>query len=243
MTNPRPVSARAVAQLTVSVLALAGVVVLLGWIHQTAPTRRVTPPGEAPIGAEDRADLPLMTCQRMRSGPFARRLSDRVRPTPVGRARSGQVLACPDAFDPHGGGGPPVVFVGEVVGDVLERAGGAWVLLNDDAYALSYGPLPAHGRRVGTNAGLTVWLPTAVIDVTRLDPGRPGRRGDILRVTGPIHHTDPADGGGLTLRASSARVVADAVPAPAPFRPRQALLAGVLAAGALAAAAYARARR
>jgi hypothetical protein len=115
---------------------------------------------------------------------------------------SGMVQSCPAAYD-----GVAVRYAGEVVGDLLMRDGGAWVLVNDDDYALQVGPLPAHGEHVGTNTGLTVWLPTEHHDaVTGL--GRPNRRGDILAIEGRIERADPQDGGGLTLRASDVEVLA-----------------------------------
>jgi hypothetical protein len=64
------------------------------------------------------------------------------------------VTSCPAAYDGH-----RVTYVGELVGDLLRREGGAWVLVNDDDYALRVGPLPAHPELRGTNSGLSVWLP------------------------------------------------------------------------------------
>lgn len=112
------------------------------------------------------------------------------------------VQACPAAYD-----GVTVRYTGEVVGDLLMRDGGAWVLVNDDGYALQVGPLPAHGEHVGSNTGLTVWLPNELQSaVTGL--GRPNRRGDVLAIEGRIVRADPADGGGLTLRATDVEVLA-----------------------------------
>jgi hypothetical protein len=73
---------------------------------------------------------------------------------PGGRVRSEQVYRCPTAWD-----GLTVTFVGEVVGEVLPRRGGAWVQVNDDAYALEVGPLVGHRNREGSNTGMSVWLP------------------------------------------------------------------------------------
>ena len=121
------------------------------------------------------------------------------------RVTSSVVLRCPAAMD-----GAWVTYVGEVVGDVLRRRDGAWVLLNDDAYALSIGPLPAHATLAGTNTGLPVWLPEAFLGELS-EPGRPGRRGDVVAVTGRVVRVDPEDAGGLTLRADALRVVAPGV--------------------------------
>jgi hypothetical protein len=115
---------------------------------------------------------------------------------------SAMVLACPAAFD-----GVSVRYAGELVGDLLARDGGGWVLVNDDDYALEVGPLPAHGEHRGTNSGLTVWLPHEFhAEVTGL--GRPNRRGDVLAIEGEIVRADPQDGGGLTLRATEVEVLA-----------------------------------
>lgn len=112
------------------------------------------------------------------------------------------VQACPAAYD-----GVTVRYAGEVVGDLLMRDGGAWVLVNDDDYAVQVGPLPAHGEHVGTNTGLTVWLPTEHQSAVS-GLGRPNRRGDVLAIEGRIERADPRDGGGLTLRATDVEVLA-----------------------------------
>jgi hypothetical protein len=115
---------------------------------------------------------------------------------------SAMVLACPAAFD-----GISVRYAGELVGDLLVRDGGGWVLVNDDDYALEVGPLPTHGEHRGTNSGLTVWLPHEFhVEVTGL--GRPNQRGDVLAIEGEVVRADPRDGGGLTLRATGIEVLA-----------------------------------
>ncbi len=140
-----------------------------------------------------------------RGGP-ARELTEASRAAEsADRATSTAVLACPSAYD-----GRTVVYVGEVIGDLLRRDGGAWVLINDDPYALEVGPLPLHAARRGTNQGLSVWLPEATLEkISGL--GRPGQRGDVVAVTGVVRRVDPAAGGALTLRAESLEVLAPAV--------------------------------
>jgi hypothetical protein len=121
-----------------------------------------------------------------------------------GRSTSELVLACPEAYDGH-----RIRYVGELVGDLLHRDGGAWVLMNDDDYALEVGPLPGHRDLRGTNRGLTVWLPDPLPEaVTGL--GRPNQRGDVVEITGVVVRADPSDGEGLTLRADRLRQVAPA---------------------------------
>jgi len=138
---------------------------------------------------------------------------------PGGRVTSGMVLACPTAYD-----GLEVRYVGELVGDLLERDAGTWVMVNDDDYALEVGPLATHRHQRGTNTGLTVWLPHALRGhVTGL--GGPGQRGDVVELRGQIMRTDPADGGGLTLRADSLTLLAAATPVEDPLDLPQGLLA------------------
>lgn len=151
-----------------------------------------------------------------------------------GRITSTQIYACPEAYD-----GLRVTYVGEAVGDVLVRPGGAWVQVNDDDYALEVGPVGAHRRLRGFNTGLSVWLPDGLHE--RLEGvGRPGRRGDVVLLEGVLRRTDPADGGGITLRADQLRTVAPTTPMPEPLHRPQAVAAAVLAVLAVAAFAWSR---
>jgi hypothetical protein len=143
---------------------------------------------------------------------------------PGQRVASGTVRSCPLAFD-----GMQVTYAGELVGDLLRRDGGAWALVNDDAYALEVGPLTAHRAYAGTNSGLTVWLPEQLLPrVSGL--GRPGHRGDVVVLEGTVVRTDPDDGGGLTLRAIDLEVVAPAVAVDEPLHVPQLVAAVVLSA-------------
>jgi hypothetical protein len=139
-----------------------------------------------------------------------------------GRVSAALVLSCPAAFD-----GAVVTYAGEVVGDVLVRDGGAWLLVNDDDYALEVGPLPTHRDLRGTNSGLAVWLPADQVTLLG-EPGRPGRRGDIIQVVARVARTDLSDGGGLTLRASEMVVLAAGASVDEPLDVAQAVLAGIL---------------
>lgn len=143
-------------------------------------------------------------------------------PPVAGRVTASAVLACPVAFD-----GARVTYVGEVVGDLLRRDGGAWALVNDDAYALEVGPLPAHRSRSGLNSGLSVWLPASAVEGIGV-PGRAGRRGAVIEVVGTVLRTDPTDGGGLTLRAESVRVLAPGVDVEEPLDRPQAIAAALV---------------
>jgi hypothetical protein len=154
------------------------------------------PPDEvaAPLGR-------LQRCERTDPASV-----DRARPPsmPGDRVTSGAVLACPEAYD-----GLRVRYVGEVIGDLLHRDGGAWVLVNDDDYALEVGPLPGHRDLRGTNSGLSVWLPDHLVPrVSGL--GRPNQRGDVVEIEGVVVRADPSDAEGLTLRTERLRVLAPA---------------------------------
>lgn len=238
MTRRRPVSLRAIGQLLLVAAIVGAVIAVLGHLHAAFPTRQLEPilEGVESIRGEE---LDRITCRRTLPNRPSQPRGEDV-PDPLGLVRSSEVMSCPDVFDPGDTGGPPVRYVGEVVGDVLERGDGAWVLMNDDGYGLETGPLPAHDRYQGTNTGLSVWLPRRAVDPSQVTPGRPDRRGDVLLISGSIHRTDPADGGGLTLRAVTAEVVAPAREAPQPIHGRQAALAVLLALAAGALALYVR---
>lgn len=196
----------------VLVAAIAGVVV---WLRATAPAAPTDASVQLPVG------LDPLTCEEL-GAEEAAAAADPPANRSVGRATSGQVLACPFEFD-----GLLVTYIGEVVGDVLARDGGSWLLVNDDPYALEEGPLTAGGTPRGANSGLTVWLPDPLDELVD-EPGRADLRGDVLLLTGRVHRTDPADGGGLTIRAEEAEVLAEAVLVETPVHWRQVGVAGVL---------------
>ncbi len=170
------------------------------WAHEAAPH---VPLEVVPAGPEDPDSVAARTLTCERTLPDAP-TSDLENVTPVGRVSSVAVNSCPDAFD-----GQVVIYFGEVVGDVLQRDGGAWTLVNDDAYGLDLGPLSGHADFQGGNSGLAVWLPGELATLAD-EPGNASRRGDVLRVQGVVRRTDPDDGGGLTLRAIQAEVVVEA---------------------------------
>lgn len=201
-----------------TVLLIVAIGALVSWLRATAPVS----PTDTSVTSLLPADDDPLRCDELASDVAEAGTE------PVGRALSGEVLTCPYEFD-----GLRVTYIGEVVGDVLARDGGSWLLVNDDPYALQQGPLTAGGTASGTNSGLTVWLPDP-LDELADEPGRAEVRGDVLLVTGRVHRTDPADGGGLTIRAEEAEVLADAVAIEVPVHWRQVGAAGVLAVLALA---------
>lgn len=216
-----PVHPRTVLQWLLAAVLVVALAVLLVQLRRTAPREApefVTEGAQAP--SDPAADI--VTCERsLPEAPTVPRRAEE--PEPVGRVTSSQIIECPELFDGHA-----VVFVGEVIGDVLRRDGGAWVLMNDDDYALEAGPLRSHGRLLGYNSGLSVWLEGDVAELVD-EAGGPDRRGDILLVRGVVHRTDPADGGGLTIRAFEGEVLADGEPIRVPLHTTQAVVAGALA--------------
>lgn len=226
---------RAVLQLIAVVAVLVAVAVSVGVVRATAPDTRLEP--IAPAAPEPEQ---VVTCERtLPAAPES--LEDIRQVDPVGRVNSVDVIECPDAFDRQS-----VTYVGEVVGDVLHRRGGAWLLVNDDGYALRTGPLQSHDAFDGFNTGLSVWLPDPLPE---LEAGGPRQRGTVIEVRGVILRADPADGGGLTLRAldpGDVRVIRGAEPVDRPINRGQAVLALVMAAlavGVVATERRARARR
>lgn len=227
-----PVHPRAYAQIALFVVVVVAIVVVVRTVRVTAPEVVLPPLAE---GAPDVDDPELVTCER--TLPNAPETLEKIAEVdPVGIVSSSEVIDCPDAFDRQ-----VVTYVGEVVGDVLHREEGAWLLVNDDDYALEVGPLQGHSQFRGGNSGLSVWLPRPLPD---LQPGGPDRRGTVIAVDGVIQRTDPADGGGLTLTAlgsESTRVVAESQVLDRPLNRGQAVAA--LAFSLLAAVAVAVERR
>lgn len=210
-----------------TVAAIVAVGLLVVWLRATAPA----PTADLTITGLPTADEHV-TCAGLegsRVGPGGNEVA--------GYVTSAAVLTCPFEFDRL-----RVRYIGEVVGDVLGRDGGSWVLMNDDAYALRDGPLTAGGIPSGTNSGLAVWLPDPQ-DQLADEPGRPGRRGDVLEITGTVHRADPADGGGLTIRAHDVDVLAGAVTIDEPVHWRQVGAAIVLGSLALVVLWHERRRR
>lgn len=136
-------------------------------------------------------------------------------PDPARTVTSDQLIECPHIYDQQ-----IVNYRGEAVRAVLRRGGRAWAHLNDDPYALDLGPLPAHRTTVGGNSGIPVSIPIDVADqITHLGDTR--HHGDILDITGTYQRADPADDGGPTIQAHTARIHQPGQPLPRPAsRPR-----------------------
>jgi hypothetical protein len=154
-----------------------------------------------------------------------------------GRVTSTQVYLCPLAYD-----GLEVTYVGEVVGELLPREGGAWAQVNDDSYALETGPVVGHRERTGFNTGMAVWLEEDLAD--RIEAaGRPALRGDVVLLRGTLLRADPEDGGGITLRATELETLAEPMAVEPPLHRIQVVVALVLSLLALSATVWARRRR
>lgn len=207
-------------------LLIAGILGTVALAHRGAE-----PPAPSPsLATESRLPaviaIPGGDCRRDRSGAVLPQSGPFIMD---GRVTSSMVTGCPAAFDGH-----RVRYAGEIVGDLLGREGGAWALVNDDDYALRSGPLPTHAEHHGSNSGLSVWLPADLLaEVSGV--GRPGRRGDVVLLEGVIRRSDPADGGGLSLRADRLGVIAPAQDLDVPLDVPQGALAlgSVVAAGLL----------
>lgn len=209
--------------LVLPALLVVGLLVLVHAVRDAGPA-----PADDDLAVADvpPAAGPVTRCSRGDPPATLGRIGDRL--DPRGRVTSELVHACPTVFD-----GLEVHYVGELVGDLLHREGGAWVMVNDDDYALRTGPLPTHGEPRGMNSGLNVWLADGLHERITA-PGAPNRRGDVVHVVGRIHRTDPRDGGGLTLRAQQLTVLAPATEIHEPVDLPQAALAGAaLTAGAV----------
>jgi hypothetical protein len=184
-------------------------------------------------------DVPALTlaetraCTRRPDDPTVAEITEEF--VAGGRVSSAQVYACPAAFD-----GIRIQFAGELIGELLPRRGGAWVQVNDDPYALDVGPIGAHTEQRGFSTGMSVWLPDGLHEQVE-GVGRHEIRGDVVLLEGVLLRADPADGGGITLRADALEVLAPTVEVPEPLHAVQAVVAAVL--GVLALAGLVLARR
>jgi hypothetical protein len=220
-----PARRRLVRLALLPVVLVAAVLATVAVVADLAPDRE---PPAVELALPPVVELDLAGCERDHDGNG---LLDRPVETVGRRVTSELVVSCPTRFD-----GRQVTYVGEVVGDLLVRDGGAWGLVNDDDYALEVGPLPGHHDRRGTNRGLAVWLPDPLpAQLTGL--GRPGVWGDVIEVNGTVRRADPDDGGGLTLRADQLTVRQPARPVDDPLRTPQLVLAVVSTLAAIGAGA------
>lgn len=218
-----------IVPLTVLAIVIAGLVALEAAAPKADPVDRTV------AGVPELAVEEARACIRSTDDLAVQDIREQF--TPGGRVSSTQIYRCPAAFD-----GANVRFAGEVVGELLPREGGVWAQVNDDAYALEVGPLIDHRVQAGFNQGLTVWIPDGLHE--RIDAvGRADRRGTVMLVRGTLLRADPADGGGITLRADELEVLAPGLEIASPFHTLQAVVAGVLAVIALVTTVWSRSVR
>lgn len=219
--------------LSIPVLILVGITAGAYWLDRAAPVLELD--GIA-VDVDDPAFAYVPRCVGENDDVIANDLRDTF--PREGRVTSYQLFNCPRAFDRL-----TVSFTGEVIGDLITRRGGVWVQVNDDPYALTYGPIVGHSAHVGFNSGIAVWLPDGTHELIEM-LGRPATRGDVIRIVGTFYRADPNDGGGLTIRAESTELVAPGFVVDEPLHTLQLVVAGVLTVLSVAALTFAhRARR
>lgn len=123
----------------------------------------------------------------------------------AGAGASTEVTADNLLIDPARYDGETVSVVGELIGDYGFRGdGSAWSQLNGDSYARA--PLLEGGNLTGSNIGIGIRAPAAVIEV--LDPpGDYQHRGPVVRATGTWKYHDVGRGGETYLDAVTIEVL------------------------------------
>jgi hypothetical protein len=117
--------------------------------------------------------------------------------TPAALVDSTTLIAEHRRFD-----GQTITFIGEAIGDLMERRDGAWLNVNDDAYSRQ----GTEFRLAGYNRGQGVLLPKeAAAAVTRL--GNYNNRGDLVRIVGVFHAACPEHGGTMMIHGQSLEVI------------------------------------
>jgi hypothetical protein len=98
--------------------------------------------------------------------------------------------------------GQTITFIGEAIGDLMERRDGVWLNVNDDAYSRQGTTF----ELAGYNRGQGVLLPKGeAAAVTRL--GDYNNRGDLVKIIGVFHAACPEHGGEMMIHAESLEVV------------------------------------
>ncbi|MBW3604250.1 MAG: hypothetical protein KY460_04910 [Actinobacteria bacterium] len=230
----RPIPRLTVAAGGLCLLALLGTIIAIGEVlrHPYQPSEI---PEDQRGGGDPRDEI---TCPepQPREGQTRDTTGYTLRPIQV---TSNELYDCPQTYD-----GQRVVYVGEVVGDLLARDAGVWTQLNDDVYAGDVGPLPAHRDYRGGNAGVGVLLPHELADQVSY-VGGPQTRGDLFEVRGVFHRVD-ASGEVAVIRADTGQMVREGGSNPDPpltDRRVAALVAMVVAIGVVGTERWVAARR
>lgn len=215
--------------LLVAAIALVGVVTLAEALRPPfRAEEEVVPDGGGQLASDPRETV---DCTLPRPREDRPRHPDRAMgpATSAVDVSSTALLDCPQTFD-----GLRVRLQGEVVGGLLERDEGAWVQLNDGAYADTVGPLPSHRLYVGSNSGIGVFVPDALAEEISVIGG-PRTRGDVLTISGVFHRVDDASAEVAVVRARTGEVLAPGGPLQEPVLWDRAVAAGGFAvlAGAL----------
>lgn len=201
----RPIPRRRVAAAALGLAAFFAAVLAAGEVLRHPYTQASDVPESQLAGSDPRDEL---VCPDPQPREGQRRTPDIGTTAPV-RVTSNELFDCPEAYD-----GRRVVYRGEVVGALLDRAVGVWSQLNDDVYAELLGPLPAHRDYRGGNAGVGVLLPHGAVNLVSFIGG-PQTRGDVLEVEGTFHRVDPT-GEVAVIHADGAQRMADGEPFPDP---------------------------
>lgn len=225
----RPVPVRWVfLGLLLAAVALVGVVTLAEALRPPFRAEEEVPHGGGQLTSDPREEVECTVPRPREDRP---RQPDRAvgQAMPAVDVSSTALLDCPQTFD-----GLRVRLQGEVVGGVLDRDDGAWLQLNDGAYADTVGPLPSHRLYVGSNSGIGVFVPDTLAEEISVIGG-PRTRGDVLTVSGVFHRVDDASAEVAVVRARTGEVLEPGGPLQEPVLWGRAVAGGVLAvlAGAL----------
>lgn len=120
---------------------------------------------------------------------------------PAGATTTTELLDDPESWD-----GRSVVVIGELVGDYGKRSNGTWVQLNDDPY--SERPLRETGVLLGMNAGMSVLIPSDLVDAEAWGPaGRYRTRGPVVSITAVFRYNSPLRQGATFLEAKQVTLI------------------------------------
>lgn len=112
--------------------------------------------------------------------------------------------------------GKAISFIGEAIGDVMERPDGAWININDDAYSRQGQTF----KLAGFNSGQSVLAAKAdASKIKRL--GDYDNRGDTVAVRGVFHAACPDHGGDMMIHADSLEVIRNGFPLQHPISARK----------------------
>lgn len=182
-----------------AVVGLVALLAIVGLAEGLSHPRPGMPRVEVPLGdPRDELICPETELAEEESGEPEQTFGPARPPAAVG---SGELLDCPESYN-----GQVVRYQGEVVGGLVQRDGGAWTQLNDDAYADPVGPFTTHRSYRGGNSGIGAFLPDDVVEqITTV--GGPGAHGDLVEVVGVFRRVDPASKEAAVILVQRATIV------------------------------------